>query len=92
LEKQKAPVSSSLYTEEYFRTACEGFDVFNTSEGEQLSRRLSSAFALAEITPGMIVLDVGLRDSAFFSVIDSEWPQVRANLERRLGRPRSAAG
>jgi ubiquinone/menaquinone biosynthesis C-methylase UbiE len=59
LEKQKAPVSSSLYTEEYFRTACEGFDVFNTSEGEQLSRRLSSAFALAEITPGMIILDVG---------------------------------
>ncbi|MGB2711312.1 MAG: GNAT family protein [Conexibacter sp.] len=25
-----------------------------------------------------------LRDSAFYSVIDSEWPDVRANLERRL--------
>ncbi len=59
LDKQKEPVSSSLYTEEYFRTACEGFDVFNTSEGEQLSRRLSSAFALAEVKPGMAVLDVG---------------------------------
>jgi RimJ/RimL family protein N-acetyltransferase len=34
----------------------------------------------------MIVPDVGQRDSAFFSVIDSEWPGVRANLERRLGR------
>jgi N-acetyltransferase len=32
----------------------------------------------------MIVPDVGQRDSAFFSVIDSEWPEVRANLERRL--------
>lgn len=32
----------------------------------------------------MIVPDVGMRDSAYFSVIDSEWPQVRANLERRL--------
>jgi RimJ/RimL family protein N-acetyltransferase len=32
----------------------------------------------------MIVPDVGLRDSAYFSVIDSEWPAVRANLERRL--------
>jgi RimJ/RimL family protein N-acetyltransferase len=32
----------------------------------------------------MIVPDVGLRDSAYFSVIDEEWPQVRANLERRL--------
>jgi N-acetyltransferase len=34
----------------------------------------------------MIVPDVGLRDSAYFSVIDSEWPEVRANLERRLQR------
>jgi len=32
----------------------------------------------------MIVPDVGQRDSAFFSVIDSEWPTVRATLERRL--------
>lgn len=32
----------------------------------------------------MIVPDVGQRDSAYFSVIDSEWPDVRANLERRL--------
>jgi N-acetyltransferase len=34
----------------------------------------------------MIVPDVGVRDSAYFSVIDDEWPEVRANLERRLGR------
>jgi ubiquinone/menaquinone biosynthesis C-methylase UbiE len=61
LDKQqdKAPLPSSLYTEEYFRTACEGFDEFNDSEGEQLSRRLKSAFALAEVTPGMRILDVG---------------------------------
>ncbi len=59
MNQQKEPVSSSLYTEEYFRTACEGFDVFNTSEGEQLSRRLASAFSLAEVKPGMVVLDVG---------------------------------
>jgi N-acetyltransferase len=32
----------------------------------------------------MIVPDVGQRDSAYFSVIDSEWPAVRANLEKRL--------
>jgi len=32
----------------------------------------------------MIVPDVGQRDSAYFSVIDSEWPEVEANLERRL--------
>ncbi len=42
----------------------------------------------------MIVPDVGLRDSAYFSVIDSEWPEVRSNLERRLaeaGKPAPVA-
>ena len=34
----------------------------------------------------MIVPDVGQRDSAYFSVIDSEWPEVKANLRRRLDR------
>jgi len=32
----------------------------------------------------MIIEDVGVRDSAYYSVIDEEWPRVRANLERRL--------
>jgi RimJ/RimL family protein N-acetyltransferase len=43
----------------------------------------------------MTVPDVGLRDSAYFSVIDSEWPAVQANLERRLargGRPAADPG
>jgi ubiquinone/menaquinone biosynthesis C-methylase UbiE len=59
MTKQPEPLPSSLYTEEYFRTACEGYDEFNTTEGEQLSRRLRSAFALAQVTPGMKLLDVG---------------------------------
>jgi RimJ/RimL family protein N-acetyltransferase len=32
----------------------------------------------------MIMPDVGQRDSAYYSVIDEEWPEVRANLKRRL--------
>jgi N-acetyltransferase len=32
----------------------------------------------------MIVPDVGQRDSAYYSVIASEWLSVRSNLERRL--------
>jgi N-acetyltransferase len=32
----------------------------------------------------MIVPDVGLRDTAYFSIVDDEWPAVRAELERRL--------
>jgi RimJ/RimL family protein N-acetyltransferase len=36
----------------------------------------------------MIVPDVGIRDSAYYSVIEDEWPDVRAGLERRLARSR----
>ncbi|MGH2523992.1 MAG: class I SAM-dependent methyltransferase, partial [Anaerolineales bacterium] len=48
-----------LYTEDYFLHACEGFEEFSESQGERLSRRLSAAFAVAAVTPGMKVLDVG---------------------------------
>jgi ubiquinone/menaquinone biosynthesis C-methylase UbiE len=53
------PVPSSLYTEEYFLTACEGYDVFVESEGRHLSRRLNDAFAVAEVDATMRILDVG---------------------------------
>jgi RimJ/RimL family protein N-acetyltransferase len=33
-----------------------------------------------------IIRGVGQRDSAYYSVIDDEWPDVKANLERRLAR------
>jgi N-acetyltransferase len=32
----------------------------------------------------MLVRDGRRRDSAYYSVIDDDWPDVRANLERRL--------
>lgn len=32
----------------------------------------------------MVVRDGAPRDSAYYSVVDDEWPSVRANLERRL--------
>jgi cyclopropane fatty-acyl-phospholipid synthase-like methyltransferase len=53
------PLPSTLYTEEYFLTACEGYDEFIASEGAHLSRRLRDAFAVAEVTADMRVLDVG---------------------------------
>jgi RimJ/RimL family protein N-acetyltransferase len=34
----------------------------------------------------MLVRDGEQRDSAWYSVIDDEWPEVKANLERRLTR------
>lgn len=59
MNEQQKPVSPSLYTEEYFLTACEGYDEFVASEGLQLSRRLKASFELADVLPGMKVLDVG---------------------------------
>src|SRR3712207_5976758 len=32
----------------------------------------------------MLVRDNEHRDSAYYSIIDDEWPEVRANLRRRL--------
>lgn len=58
-DKDKKSLPSTLYTEEYFLTACEGYDVFIESEGQHLSRRLHDAFEVAEVTAGMRVLDVG---------------------------------
>jgi len=37
----------------------------------------------------MTIEDVGVRDSAYYSITDLEWPDVRANLRRRLGTARA---
>jgi RimJ/RimL family protein N-acetyltransferase len=37
----------------------------------------------------MVMPGVGKRDSAYYSVIDEEWPDVRTNLARRLSDARS---
>ena len=57
--KKGKSLPSTLYTEEYFLTACEGYDVFLESEGKHLSRRLHDAFEKAEVQIGMKLLDVG---------------------------------
>ena len=59
VNNDKAPLSSNLYDEKYFLTACEGYEEFTQSEGEHLSRRLREAFAFANVAPGMNVLDLG---------------------------------
>jgi len=58
-EQKPQPLSPRLYTEEYFLTACEGYEDFLSSDGENLSRRLKAAFAYAAVEPGMKILDVG---------------------------------
>jgi ubiquinone/menaquinone biosynthesis C-methylase UbiE len=56
--QRPAPVAQELYTEEYFLSACEGYEDFISSDGENLSRRLKAAFEIAAVRPGMKVLDV----------------------------------
>ena len=34
----------------------------------------------------MLIPGVGRRDSAYYSIVGDEWPDVKANLERRLAR------
>ncbi|MBE9472464.1 MAG: methyltransferase domain-containing protein, partial [Chloroflexi bacterium] len=53
------PVCPERYDEAYFLGSCEGYTEFIASEGAHLSRRLSQAFEVAEVAPGMRVLDVG---------------------------------
>lgn len=55
----KPSLPPDLYTEDYFLHACEGYEEFAESQGERLSRRLSAAFAVAAVQPGMRVLDLG---------------------------------
>lgn len=57
--RQRRSIPSSLYDEEYFLAACEGYQEYIESEGRELSRRLSQAFAVAEVRPGMRILDIG---------------------------------
>jgi SAM-dependent methyltransferase len=57
--KERPSLPPELYTEDYFLRACEGYEEFTESQGDRLSRRLSAAFAIAAVQPGMKVLDVG---------------------------------
>jgi N-acetyltransferase len=38
----------------------------------------------------MLTANVGVRDSAYYSITDEEWPGVRPNLERRLAAARAS--
>ncbi len=58
-DRQQRSVNPDRYDEAYFLSACEGYEEFVSSEGRCLSHRLEQAFAAAEVTPGMKVLDIG---------------------------------
>ena len=57
--RSQQPARPEHYDETYFLSACEGHEEFRSSEGTHLSRRLSQSFDIAQVVPGMRVLDVG---------------------------------
>jgi SAM-dependent methyltransferase len=86
------PVCPERYDEAYFLGACEGYAEFIASEGAHLSRRLGQAFEVAEVTPGMRVLDIGcgrgeiLRHCAGLGAraYGVDYAPVAARMARRL--------
>ncbi|GAG50385.1 unnamed protein product, partial [marine sediment metagenome] len=48
---------------------------------ERLGASFEGVFRKYQVTPG--ILD-GVRDSAFYSVTDDDWPAVRSGLQARL--------
>lgn len=52
-------MSRELYDRPYFLEACGGHEIYKESGGALLDQRLSIVFQLAEIAPGMRVLDLG---------------------------------
>ena len=60
---------------------------FKTDSGNQASRRALARIGATEegiFRNHMIVEGGRLRHSVYFSIIDSEWPAVKAGLERKL--------
>lgn len=57
------------------------------SRNERSLRALERIGAIKEgiLRQHMIVLDGYLRDSVYYSILDSEWPRVKARLEEKLG-------
>jgi cyclopropane fatty-acyl-phospholipid synthase-like methyltransferase len=55
----QAGIPSSTYTHDYYVNCCDGYTEFIETRGERLPRRLQLALQLAEVRPGMQVLDIG---------------------------------
>ena len=99
-ENEGKSLPSTLYTEEYFLTACEGYDVYLQSEGAHLSRRLHDAFAVARVAPGMRVLDVGCGRGEILrhciqmgvEVYGMDYAEVATLMSRDVVRSAQAAG
>lgn len=60
MNNNQTPVSSKIYDEEYYLANCDGFNLFDKFEGQKLSARLEYAWRIANVQPGMTMLDIGV--------------------------------
>ena len=69
------------------RLGCRRVELKTDALNERSRRALAALPASFEgiFRKHMLVRDGESRDSAWYAIVDDEWPQVRANLERRLG-------
>ena len=76
-----------MFTNTFETLGCVRVELEDTDARNERSRgamtRLPARFE-GIMRERMIVPDVGQRDSAYFSVIDTEWPTVRDSLRTRL--------
>jgi RimJ/RimL family protein N-acetyltransferase len=66
---------------------------FKTDARNLESRRALEALpaAFEGVFRKHMLIHAGLRDSAYYAIVDDDWPAVKANLERRLSDRRSPA-
>jgi N-acetyltransferase len=66
---------------------------FKTDARNERSRRAMEALPArfeGIFRKHMLVRDGQIRDSAYYAIVDDDWPTARANLERRLARKQSS--
>jgi RimJ/RimL family protein N-acetyltransferase len=75
-----------MLTHAFERLGCMRVEFKTDSRNERSRAALAALPARFEgiFRRHMVIEDVGIRDSAYYSVTDEDWPAVRANLERRL--------
>jgi len=87
---QRTPVNAEakylLLKQAFERYGCQRVEFKADSQNERSCQALLRIGATCEgvLRQYMLSAHKGVRDLALFSIIDSEWPQVKARLEQRL--------
>lgn len=77
-----------MLTDAFDRLGCRRVELKTDAQNERSRRAMAALPAQFEGVhrQHMLVRGGENRDSAWYSIVDDEWPEVRVNLLRRLGR------